>query len=667
VRTIFTIAVPVFLATCAVAAPPEVAVVRPIEKEITDTVDLTGRAGAKESVDIRSRVTGYLEKVLFKEGSLVKKGDVLFQLDERVQRAELSQIEAEVVVADAKLKVAEANFQRMMNLLKAAAISREEFDMAQATMDVAKAESNAVRAKLMVAKLNLDFTRIASPINGRIGRCNVSAGNLVKGDGGASLATIVVTDPLYVYFDIDERTMLRMIRLNRDHKEKKVAVGVAFADEEGFPHQTTLDFVNNRVNPETGAVTARAVLENSKGELLPGMFAKVRIAIGEPHKALLVPTSAIFRDGERSPEAYYVFVVSDKNVVVKRQVKVGMRVGIDLAIEDGLKATESILEDYNCGATPGTEIVPRQRKPKLSPKPKGDDGVSAPRPAPELPSVGPALIVSAKYPGADATAVEDTVARPITMQIRGLDGLIQQVATCSNDGEMRLMLLMKKGTDLNQALILAQNRVALAEPQLPDEVRQGGITIRKRSVPLLNVAIQSPNGKYNRQFLASYAKENLRDELCRVAGVGETAFFGEANPGPQMRVELDRVRLAARSLTVNDVIAALQSQNISTAKHSAEKIDVSPNGRGLEAEELAEVILKVSKDGGMVRLRDVARVETTSGFETTTSVDGKPCVMLTVSRIVDADEKATAKAVREKLDELKKALPEGLELKVVGE
>jgi RND family efflux transporter MFP subunit len=649
--------------TLCSAAPPEVTVVKPIEKEITDHANLTGRTEPSTTVDIRSRVSGYLEKVLFKEGSLVKKGEILFQLDDRAQKAALAKAEAEVRVADAKLKIAEASVQRMMQLLKQAAIAKEELEMAQATMEAAKAEVNAARAGLDVGKLNLEYTRIASPINGRIGRSNVDAGNLVKADGDTVLANVIVTDQLYVAFDLDERTILRLIRLNRDGKDTKIAVGLAFTDEDGYPHKATLDFMDNKLNAETGTIRCRAQMDNPKGDVLPGMFAKVRIALGEPHKVLLVPASATYRDAKQSPNVYFVYVIDEKNVVVERQIRVGTRVGDDLAIEDGLKPGERILEDYNCGARPGTEITPKEKKPSLGKKP-GDGGVSAPRPMPELPINGPALIVTTTYPGADAHTVEETVAGPISKELASMEGLVHQFSTCTNDGALRLTLVLKKGTDLRTAQVVAQNRVALASPRLPEAVNRQGIAVKRRTVHLLNVVVTSPTGRYDRQYLANYASLQICDELARVAGVGDVAFHGDAGPTPQVQIQFDKVKLAAFGLTMADAMHAVQAE---ITPSGLVKPGIALVDRPKDIDAMGDIVVKFVREGQPLKLRDVARIELVSGWSTTTTLDGKSCVILLVSRTFDADAKETEKAVRERLKKLQEAAPAGIELRVVDE
>src|SRR4051812_22115592 len=219
------------LAGPALAAPPEVPVVKPVEREVFDHDDVTGRTDAGSTVEIRSRLAGYVDKVQFKDGAAVKRGELLLQLDDRVQRAELEKAQAELKRAEAGLKRAEADRARTAKLADAKAATTEDLDKATAAVEEAKASLLAARAAAEVAKLNLEFTRIAAPIDGRIGRANAAAGNLVR--DADVLATIYALDPLSVHFDLDERTALRLMRYKRDRGDAKVTVGLAVAGDEG--------------------------------------------------------------------------------------------------------------------------------------------------------------------------------------------------------------------------------------------------------------------------------------------------------------------------------------------------------------------------------------------------------------------------------------------------
>jgi RND family efflux transporter MFP subunit len=268
--------------------PPEVPVRQPLVREVTDYQDFTGRTEAVSQVELRARVSGFLDRVLFKDGADVKKGELLCEIDPRPYMAELQKAETRRAVEEAKLKRAEAEFKRAKALLPRQGISREDFDKIADDRAVAEAEVHAAMAECEAAKLNVAFTKVTAPISGRISRRLIDPGNVVRADE-TPLATIVSLDPMYVYFDVDERTALRMWRAAREGKAKaatELPVAMGLADEKGFPHRGKVDFADNRVDPKTGTLRMRAVLPNADGLLVPGLFVRVRLTTSEPHKAL---------------------------------------------------------------------------------------------------------------------------------------------------------------------------------------------------------------------------------------------------------------------------------------------------------------------------------------------------------------------------------------------
>jgi RND family efflux transporter MFP subunit len=655
---------PIVLALLAfspvVAAPPEVPVVKPVEREVFDHEDFTGRTDASTIVEIRSRLTGFLDKIAFKEGATVKKGDLLFQIDHRVQRAEVDKAQAEVKRGEAGLKRAEADLARIAAVKNG---PREELDKATTAVEESKAALLAARATLEMVKLHLEYTRITSPIDGRVGRPHAVVGTLVTETD--RLATVVAVDPVYVYFDVDERTMLRLMEFARDRKIDQLTVGVALNADGGFPLKAAVDLPKPVVDPKTGTVRVRAVLANPKDEVWPGRFALVRLPLGDNRKALFVPETAVGRLGG---EGRFVLVVNAKGVLEARRVRLGPADGGRVEVVEGLKADEWVVRDPQ-GRSAGEDVraKPTADAPSWGPKPEGRGGAAAPaRPLPDLPGSGPALVVTATYPGANARTIEDTVARPIETEINGMEKVTHRVLACSDDGTMRLTLLFEKGTDLNAAQRLAQDRVSLAVPHLPDAVIRLGITIRKRGVHLAAVALVSPTDRYDRLYLAKFAKLQLRDELARVPGVADVSFFGDTEPGPQVHLLIDREKVTKLGLTTTDVMNVLRDQGLVPELSTGRHLSVAVTGRLPDPELLKR--LEVRNDQGQrIRLGTVMNVEVGEGWTNTTSVDGKPCALLLVSRLTDSDGKDTVKALRERLAELTKRLPEGLELKVVGE
>jgi multidrug efflux system membrane fusion protein len=325
--------------------PPAFPVSKPVQRQITNYVDFTGRTDAVQAVDIRPRVTGYLVQMPFKEGSEVKKDDLLFEIDPRPYKAQLDQALGQVELYKASYKLAQITYDRDAPLVKNAAVPQQQLDQDKAAVDEAMAQIKAAQAAVEVYKLNLEFTRVTSPIDGQVSRYYLTLGNLVNQDQ-TLLTTVVSLDPIYVYFDVDEPTVLR-VRKARNAGTIKPAPGgqfpvrMALQGEEGFPHHGTIDFVNNQVNPTTGSITVRGVFPNPKPNggvrlLSPGMFVRVRLPIGQPHPALLVIDRAIgFDQGLK-----FVYVVDADNKIQYRRVTTGP------LEEDGLRViTEGLNPD----------------------------------------------------------------------------------------------------------------------------------------------------------------------------------------------------------------------------------------------------------------------------------------------------------------------------------
>src|SRR5579863_1464234 len=320
----------------APAERPVLPVSKPAQREITNFVDFTGRTDAVKAVDIRPRVTGYLVQMPFKEGSEVKAGAVLFEVDPSPYQAQVVQAESQVSLNEAQLTLAQTNFERAKLLMEKKAISQQEYDQESASVDEAKARIEAAKASLDLYKLNLAFTKVTSPIDGQVSRYYLTNGNLVNQDQ-TLLTTVVSLDPMYVYFDVDEPTLLRTrMAINsgaiKRAEDGKFPVLMGLQGEEGFPHHGTIDFVNNQVNSATGSIAVRGVFDNSKPEggtrlLSPGMFVRVRLPIGQPHSALLVIDRAIASDQGLK----FVYVVDSDHKVQYRRVTIGA------LQEDGLR------------------------------------------------------------------------------------------------------------------------------------------------------------------------------------------------------------------------------------------------------------------------------------------------------------------------------------------
>ena len=358
------------LASCAEApsaskgvAPMPVLVSYPVERYVTDYADFTARTAAVDSVEVRAHVWGYLDKVHFKEGALVKKGDVLCELDPRPYQALLNQAKAKVAQDEAQLTYDEAEYGRNLRLVSTGAVSRSELDKTSAARGVDIANIAADKALVASRQLDLEYTKVIAPVSGRVSRYVVTVGNLIQsGDqnGGTLLTTLVSVDPMYAYFDVDEHTVLRVRRLIREGRAKSaresdVSVWLALANEEGFPHEGTINFVDNQINPKTGTLRLRGVFPNADEALAPGYFARVRVPIGFPHQALLVSDRAIDTDQGQK----IVYVVNDQNEVVSRPIRLGALHDGLREITKGLKPAERVVVNGLQQIRPGITVEPK--------------------------------------------------------------------------------------------------------------------------------------------------------------------------------------------------------------------------------------------------------------------------------------------------------------------
>ena len=328
----------------AESKPPEVFIEQPSEKLVTEYQEFTGQTVAVETIEVRARVSGYLDQNFFKDGDLVREGALLFQIDERPYRAEFDRTTATLAQAQAHLERLKRQEERANKLFEKKSTSEEQFEQARFDRAEAEAAVSAALASREMAELNLGFTKITSKINGRISRRMVDPGNLVQADT-TPLTSIVSLDPIFAYFDVDERTLLRLRRvMEEEHSESaissQVPVEVTLADDESAPLWGKINFLDNQVDAGTGTLRARAVLDNPKGMLSPGLFVRLRIPIGKPRKALLIHEEALQTDQDKR----FVWVLDDQNNAIHRQVKIGWQTeDMQRVILDGLKTSDRII------------------------------------------------------------------------------------------------------------------------------------------------------------------------------------------------------------------------------------------------------------------------------------------------------------------------------------
>ena len=350
-------------ASNATQPPPPAVTVAPVEqREIVEWGEFTGRSAAVDSVEVRPRVSGYIQEVRFQSGQLVRKGDVLFVIDPRWHQATFDQRQAEEAQAQAHLDNARREAERTSQLLANNAISVEEADARRSRQLEAKAALAAAQAALDFARLDLEYTLVRSPIAGRVSRALLTEGNYVSGIAGAAtvLTTVVSVDPVYVYADIGENSLLQFNALALARKlgtdeHGRVPVAMELADETNFPHEGIIESFNNQLDPGTGTILLRATFPNADGRIVPGLFTRIRVPLSKRHVALLVAERAIGTDQAQK----YVLTLTSTNTVAYHAVELGPAIEGKRVIRSGLQGNEEIVVNGLQRVRPGMPVAPQ--------------------------------------------------------------------------------------------------------------------------------------------------------------------------------------------------------------------------------------------------------------------------------------------------------------------
>jgi len=387
-RYAFTFYASLVLAACAGTAaqqspppPPQVTVAEVVDRDVTEWDEFTGRLEAVDTVSVRPRVSGYVSSLHFTEGAIVGRGQLLFQIDPRPFQTEVDRLRAELARAKATVQRAQSELQRADRLQAENAMSHEEHDRRASFAEESAAQVAAVAAALRAAELNLEFTHVASPIAGRVGRAVVTEGNLVSsGPGEATLlATVVSLDPIYAYFNADEQIYLRYEQAarrdaRRTAHEASWPIRMALANEEGFPREGHMDFLDNQLDPQAGTIRGRAVFKNRDGALTPGLFVRLRLAGGGKYHGLLVQDRAVGTDLGKK----FVLVVDANQTVDYRTVTLGPLIDGLRVVQSGLQPHDRVVINGLQRVRPGVKVTPVMAAMEQAPTTSGQ---SAERPA----------------------------------------------------------------------------------------------------------------------------------------------------------------------------------------------------------------------------------------------------------------------------------------------
>jgi len=349
----------------AAPPPPPVTVAKPLVQNITEWDEFTGRFDATEAVEVRARVSGYLQKVNFGDGEMVEKGDVLFEIDRRPYQTAVDQATADRTAADARLAWAASQLERAQALEGSSSMSPATLDERLQDRRAAEASVQQSTDTVQAAQLNLDFTNVAAPISGRVSNRRIDVGNLVAGDPNSTLLTTIVSlDPIYFVFDMSEADFLAYQRAVErgdlpSTRDQGTVVDARLPDEENWPYAGTMNFVDNRIDPGSGTIRARAVFPNPDHFITPGQFGRLRVPSSNPYDAILVPESAVVTDQSNQ----IVMTVAEDGTVVPKPIRLGpAQPGGLRIVREGLTGDERIIINGLVRARPGGKVTPEEGK-----------------------------------------------------------------------------------------------------------------------------------------------------------------------------------------------------------------------------------------------------------------------------------------------------------------
>ena len=572
------------------------------------------------------------------------------------------------------------------------ALSEKELDAAVAANDSAQAQVKAAEAAVKTAELNLGYTEVRSPIDGVMSRALIRIGGVVTAYT-TLLTTVYQTDPMYANFSVGEQRLLQVQReLGRpldQHNPSQRQFRLLLADGSEYELPGTMNFVDAAVDLGTDTLALRLTVPNPKQFLHAGQYVRVVVATRERPNALLLPQRAV----QLLQDKNYVWIVDSAGTAQQRDVKMGQQQGSDWVVEEGLAPGDVVVIDGTQKLKSGTpvRIQPARRARRGAARFVSNFFIDRPifatvlaivitlagliafllLPVARFPQITPpSVVVSATFPGADASTIEQSVAAPIETQVNGVPNMIYMDSRSSNDGSYTLNVTFEVGTAQDIAAVDVQNQVAIAQRQLPPDVLRQGVSITKRQPqPLIFVAIEASDPRYDYLFLSNFATLQVFDSLARVQGVGQVLQFGARDYG--MRIWLDPGKMSRLGVTTADISSAINEQNVVAPAGivGAEPAPpgqqmtytVTVHGRLRSVQEFENVVLKAGPNGSIVRLRDVARIELAATDYTRSSrLNGKPVALLGVYQLPDANALEVSKKVRATLEQLAEHFPRGI-------
>eukprot|EP01022_Parablepharisma_sp_SALTPOND_P012955 TRINITY_DN1687_c1_g2_i1.p1 TRINITY_DN1687_c1_g2~~TRINITY_DN1687_c1_g2_i1.p1 ORF type:complete len:1926 (+),score=475.61 TRINITY_DN1687_c1_g2_i1:14559-20336(+) len=707
-------------------APPEVKAVKVQTANVPITAEYVAETQAKEKVEIRARVAGFLKERHYVEGSIVEEGDLLFTIDPSQYEQTLNEAKAELERNRASLEKARKDQERFKELVDQGAVSQSEYDTRETEAKELEATVESNKAAVKQAEINLGYTKVYAPTKGRISKAKVQVGSLVGQGENTLLAEITSIDPMYVNFSISEQEYLQFVKQRRDGESPPPNFQLVLSNSDVYPHNGTIDYVDPTIDKQTGTLGVRTVFPNPNGVLRPGLFGRVRVTVTRDDESLLVPQRAVY-DVQGIKQVY---VAQDNGTLVSKTVRLGNQVGQFFRVESGVEPGEVVLVEGLQKFRPGMTVDPRivslqdgtdkaaAQDNATTPAQDNNNGTDTQSnatsqrdflggesmirffierpifaavvsivitlvggisiitlPVAQYPEITPPSVsVSATYTGANAEVVADTVATPIEQQINGAEDMLYMSSISANDGSMSLSVTFEIGRDLDLATVDVQNRLSLATPQLPADVTKSGVTVLKKSPDILGVvSLSSPGGTYDSLFLTNYASINIADALARIEGVGNVQVFGAADYS--MRIWLDPGKMADLGLTVDDIASAINEQNVQAPAGQIGLPPVPPGqefqyavqvkGRLSDVKEFLNIVLRANPDGSMVRIKDVGSAELGSqAYNNFSRLNGQDTSSILIYQLPGANALQTIKQVRATMETLSTQFPTGVEYSV---